>query len=98
MKRIALMMKIQDKNNLLTPLLEDLYFKHLAFYSFKNTDFIKITKNLLTHYCIFDLERGSMFLDMILDQLSQETMPKIILRDIYLYAGIIHALKGEDFN
>jgi len=51
------MMKIQDKNNLLTPLLEDLYFKHLAFYSFKNTDFIKITKNLLTHYCIFDLER-----------------------------------------
>jgi len=34
-----------------------------------------------------------MFLDMILDQLSQETMPKIILRDIYLYAGVHHELK-----
>ncbi|KAL4474712.1 hypothetical protein ABPG72_002305 [Tetrahymena utriculariae] len=98
MKRLALMYKLQDKNYLLTPLLEDLYFKHLAFYSYKNVDYIKILKNLLTHYCIYDLERGSIFLEMILEQLQQEEIPKVIVRDIYFYAGIIHALKGDDFN
>lgn len=58
------MMKIQEKNTLLTPLLEDLYFKHLAFYSWKNQDFPKILKNLLTHYCIYDLDRVNMITNL----------------------------------
>lgn len=61
------MMKIQEKNTLLTPLLEDLYFKHLALYGNRNIEYVKILKNLLTHYCIHDIERVYLFhLDILL--------------------------------
>jgi hypothetical protein len=86
--RIALILKIQNKNEQLTEILEQAYFLALSDPKINFDRVYSCLKNLLTHYSLYNVTKGVAFAKMLMDEHDNEPIPITYLKDIYLQIGV----------
>lgn len=99
MKKMLPIKKILNKNTELTDILEKLYFYHYCYYKFTHIpELFGILRNLLTHYCIYDIDRGLLFIDNIMQETSSSNtqIPKGCIKLLKIYKAILFNLKSEE--